>query len=774
MERVLPTLLVLIAVSTGLRDAVTAAAPSIASISPRGATRGQKVVLSVDGSGLDGTAELILPVSAQPALLRAAPHEPRTDRVAFELALSLSDAPGPRILRVRTDAGLSNPLIFLVGVFPEVAEEEPNDVPDAARPISLPVTINGSLGRTDRDSFRFPAKAGQRVVFEVEARRIGSAVDPTIHLLAPGGRELAFNDDAAGLGVDCRIDHTFAADGEYFVQVHDAMYLSQPPAFYRLKVGPIAYADGVFPLGGRRGSDVLVSFEGGSLARGVFERVRLDASSSTPWIPVSLPAAVDSGAALPFLLRAGDLPELTETVRDGTAAQRTAAQAVKGPVTLNGRIERAGEVDRYALAVQPGEPWLFEVEAQSLGSHLDAVVQVLNGSGASLASADDNGPSADPRLEFVVPKDVETLFLTIEDLHRRGGAGFGYRLTARPNRPEFSLALIEPVVNIPAGGTELVVVDAVRRGSDGGYKGPVKLDVVNLPPGFTVRGGTIAAGQARGAITITAPPGGKPAPLDLVVRGVGEGDIAPAAARATVFLASDRGVPVAPLREMELAAALAAPLPAALRGKDGPLRIVLGQERVVKLQIVRGAGADGEIKLAAAQAPLGLQIAKGTIGEKDGEGSFVATAAANAPLGPAEVAVRGEGKIGGVGVSLAAPIIAIEIVPPFAVEVARPAMEASLGAKAELGGQIRREQPFQGEVEVRLDGLPAGMSAPAVTLAATQSAFRLDIASAAPLVPGKFDLKLLASTRLGDAKTPVVYSAPPVAVTVTVVGPRAP
>ncbi len=766
MQRKIPALLILMAASAAPCDSIAAAAPSIASISPRGASRGQKVVITVEGSGFDGTAEPMLAVSAPPVLLSAAPNEPKPQRIAFELSLSPTDAPGPRVLRVRTDAGLSNPVIFLVGVFPEAAEEEPNDVPDAAKAVPLPITINGSLSSTDRDSFRFSAKAGQRVVFEVEARRIGSSVDPTIHLSTPPGRELAFNDDATGLGVDCRIDHTFAGDGEYIIQVHDAMYLSQPPAFYRLKVGPISYADGVFPLGGRRGSEVLVSFEGGNLGRGMFERVRLDAPTAASWIPLSLPAAVDGGAALPFLMRVGDLPEAIEAARDGPAVQ-----AIERPVTLNGRIERPGEVDRYALAVKPGDRWLFEVEAQALGSHLDAVVQVQSVAGATLASADDNGPSADPRLEFVVPKDIDSLVLTIEDLHRRGGAGFAYRLTARPNLQEFSLALAEPVVSIPAGGTELVAVDAVRRGPDGGYKGPVRLEVVNSPPGFTVRGGTIGAGQARGVLSITAPHGGRPSALELILRGAGEGDIAPAVARATVFLASDRGVPVAPLRDVGLASALAAPLPAALRGEDGPLRVALGQKRTVKLRVVRASGAEGALKLAAVHAPPGLQIAEGMIGEKDGEGSFGVTAAANAPLGPAEAAVRGMGKIGGVGVSLAAPIIAFEIVPPFAIEVAKPAMEASLGSKAELGGLIRREEPFQGDVEVRLEGLPAGMSAPAVTLSASQSAFKLDIASTAPLVPGKVDLKLLASARLGDAKPPAIYSAPPVAVTVTVNGP---
>ena len=75
----------------------------------------------------------------------------------------------------------------------EQAEHEPNDTPDRARPIRLPAKVAGTIdggpgGHADADLFRFPAKAGESWVFEVDAARSGSKLDSFLEVLDEKGR----------------------------------------------------------------------------------------------------------------------------------------------------------------------------------------------------------------------------------------------------------------------------------------------------------------------------------------------------------------------------------------------------------------------------------------------------------------------------------------------------------------------------------------------------------------------------------------------------------
>ncbi len=78
-------------------------------------------------------------------------------------------------------------------------------------------------------------KAGERRVFEVEARRCGSAIDPVLRIIDGAGKQLARNDDAPGAGLDARLDFTFPSEGNYYVEVTDARFSTQAQNFYRLK-----------------------------------------------------------------------------------------------------------------------------------------------------------------------------------------------------------------------------------------------------------------------------------------------------------------------------------------------------------------------------------------------------------------------------------------------------------------------------------------------------------------------------------------------------------
>ena len=162
---------------------------------------------------------------------------------------------------IESPKGISNVLLFTVGTFPEVTEEESlpysrpnrNDSIETAEPIQVRRRLRSTArcAGAERDVFRVSGKAGERRVFEVEARRCGSAIDPVLRILDGNGKQLARSDDAPGAGLDARIDFTFPREGNYYVEVHDARFSRQAQNFYRLKIGNYAYADGIFPLGGQ-------------------------------------------------------------------------------------------------------------------------------------------------------------------------------------------------------------------------------------------------------------------------------------------------------------------------------------------------------------------------------------------------------------------------------------------------------------------------------------------------------------------------------------------
>ena len=142
------------------------------------------------------------------------------------------------------------------------------------------------------------------------------------------------------------------------------------------------------------------------------------------------------------------------------------------PVGISGRIAKAGEQDRYRLAVTPGQALRFDVLAHRAGSPLDGVLSIQNEQGGELANSDDRPDTTDPGLDFTVPKDTNALLVALRDLQRRGGEEYVYRIAIEPlGQPDFSLSLDSGRFLVPKDGTALARV-AINRA---GYNGPVKL-----------------------------------------------------------------------------------------------------------------------------------------------------------------------------------------------------------------------------------------------------------------------------------------------------------
>jgi len=517
------------------------AQPVITELQPRGAQQGKPFTLTLAGRNLGEGAKIRSTMPASFTLLtpdQPAPTQPlqggpmqAEGRYATFLVEPTADLPpGVYAIRLVTGEGISNVQLFTVGAFPEFTEDESrsgalpntNDSMEDAQPLPAPpFTLNGTLRGPERDMFRLSAKAGEKRVIEVEARRCGSAIDPLLEVLDANDRVIARSEDAPLLGLDARVEVVFPRDGDYYVVVRDSRFSTQTANFYRLKVGSYSYPREVFPLGGRRGERVETSLGP--------EKITVDlrnAGSNVRQVFVNVPGS----PALPVPFAVGDDPEVNAPVGDAT---------ISSPVTINARLANAGQVDRYTLRVPPGRAMIFRIQARELGtSNVMAVITVRDEKGNLLGRSGDeplaedlynvnqSRTAGDPTLRLQTPAGVNQVTVTVEDLALRGGPGYAYRLNVQPVAQDFRVILNPPFVNVPAEGSVAVPVTVQRQG----FEDDIQLRVANAPKGLRVEGGYVVAGlpvketpqnrNSRGVMILTAEPGETFESLDLIVEGV--------------------------------------------------------------------------------------------------------------------------------------------------------------------------------------------------------------------------------------------------------------
>src|SRR5262249_14953064 len=154
-------------------------------------------------------------------------------------------------LRIASDKGISNVVPLLI--------EDGAPLPFAAKVDRLPASLYGALPGSGTLTTTFAGKKGQRLAVEVDARRLGSAINPVVKLLDPRRVQLAWAQGSNPLGGDARLSVVLPADGTYAVELHDLQYQAGAPNLFRLRLGDFQSADLAFPLAGQRGTKA--SFE---------------------------------------------------------------------------------------------------------------------------------------------------------------------------------------------------------------------------------------------------------------------------------------------------------------------------------------------------------------------------------------------------------------------------------------------------------------------------------------------------------------------------------
>jgi len=444
------------------------------------------------------------------------PNTQLEETVVIRLTISAEAQCGQREIRIFTTAGASNPFVFHVSGLPEYREKEPNDrEPNAVVLPAFPMVINGQIMPGDVDCFRIRAKKGQSLVFETKARALVPYLADTvpgwfqavITLLDANGKEAGYVDDYE-FNPDPIFFYDVPEDGEYILEIRDALYRGREDFTYRITVGELPFITSHFPLGGPAGNKVSVKVSGKNLP---VTSLTINTGHNTPDTYFDLKNK-EGLVSNPIRFAIDTLPEVLEFEPNNNNQQ---VQPVTLPVIINGRIQTSGDWDIFSFTGKTGQEIAAEVIARRLNSPLDSMLQLIDSRGKLLQVNDDYEDKgfglmthhADSYLTYKLPADG-TYFIWLGDIQNKGGSEYAYRLRLGPKRPDFVLRIVPSSITMAAGGSAVITVYALRKD---GFDGAVRLSVDKGTSGFTLKNAEIAAKEEKTKLTITAsaevPPG---------------------------------------------------------------------------------------------------------------------------------------------------------------------------------------------------------------------------------------------------------------------------
>jgi len=511
-----------------------------------------------------------------------------SEMVVIEVTIDPDAEPGNRELRFETATGLTNPMVFQVGILPEIRELEPNNqqayppltnlgklanLPQD-KPLELPVTLNGQIMPGDVDRFCFRAGKGQRLVMEAHARSLipymADAVpgwfQATLALYDADGKEVAFADDYR-FNPDPVLFFEIPENGKYELEIHDAIYRGREDFVYRIAVSE------------RRDYEFQVSnFE----------------------LETTLPQR--------------DEIEANDTVEN--------AQQIDLPKIISGCIDRPGDVDVFGFVAHAGDKVAVEVYARRLNSSLDSLLHLTDASGNVLKWNDDYvleseylykntqgllTHHADSYLVAEVPQDGR-YFVRLADSQHHGGQAYSYRLRIAEAQGDFALCVTPSALSVRAGGTIPLTVYALRKD---GFEGSIDVALRGTPAGFELGGARIPAGCDTVRMTLTAPVQAPAEPVALELEGrarVGGQTISHRAVPADDVMQAFLYRHLVPARELLVFVQKArwGTPPVELVG-DSPIRIPAGGSAAVQLRAGKRANFK-DVQLQLNAPPDGLTL----------------------------------------------------------------------------------------------------------------------------------------------------------------------
>ncbi|WP_157369815.1 hypothetical protein [Zavarzinella formosa] len=723
-----------------LMASLEAAEPTIRNLNVRGLQIGGKTKLIIDGDDLGKSPSLLLPFPVKQTLVKG-----NTDKQAFFEVEATGDVqPGYYPLAVVTDQGISPPVVVAAD---RLAQQTLSPAVE-----QLPVALHGTLAGATVTEVTFPGKAGQKVIVEVEAQRLGGKLRPILHLYNAKRLQLVWAWPSATLAGDTRLEATLPADGPYIVTLHDVEYAGPAPGHFRLKIGQWSFVDQVFPPVIAKGQMQPVELVDTS------KHVDALAKGGGRFIPLDWPKDGVWSGPRPFVTVSAHAEVVEQP------ASKTGQDLPAGLVGVSGRLLTDFEEDRYRIPVTPLSKIRLEVFADRLGSPVDAALVIRDAIGKELARAEDSPGTVDPVLEYTVPDKVTSLIVGVVDSRGRGDTRGIYRLVIDPQPAlrKGNLQLLTSVshLTLPVGGRGVIPVIVDRRGDNGKFD----LSAVGLPNGIKVENADIPEGADGTLLTLqrTTPEGAatftkflgtradgiqepvivRSHPLEKIQPWLaGEFPVAFSSAKAAGFQIDWNNLP--PDAGIVPAGKLNLPVKLTRTDVKSPVRLTLVTSQFVPLvnnqpDPAQSIRAEKPVELAANQ--------------NDGVMTILNPPVLNSPV--YDVTVQADLLAADKRTVLAtafAPVRRMAMRLPIIIAVdGSPKLEATLdaktGATVKIAGKIERKEGAVGDVIVTLIGFSPGATAAPVTVKAADTAFALNVVLPPNIAPGEFkELKLSAS-----------------------------
>lgn len=739
-----------------------AASPSLQSIMPRGAQRGTEVEFSLAGERLGDAVEVMLnrPGVAVQALTPAADGK----SIQLKVALAADCALGEHYVRVRARSGLSEVKTFWVGQFPTVEEKEPNTDFAIPQVVSLNSTVEGVAENEDVDYYAVEVKKGERLTAEVEGLRLnGNFWDPYVAILDAKRFELAAADDTALLAQDSFAQIIAPEDGTYIVQVRDSSYVGNGGCRYRLHVGSLPRPTGVYPAGGRTGTEVALTFLG-DVGGPMAATLTLPAAENPKWGVFAGDGGVS--APSPNWLRVSPFDNVLEAEPNDDFPQAT---PVPGPLPLafNGIIGTPGDVDRFRFAAKKDAKFTFVAHARSLRSPLDPVMQIFKAADQAHVVSNDDAIGVDSKLDFTAPEDGEYILCVFDHL-RGGGGDYVYRVEAAAASPALTLSIPQfarydyqsrQMMPVPRGNR----IAGIVNGNRVNFGGDLSFEADGLPPGVALVSEIMPQSSGGGYPVVftaaaDAPLGGGlvdfgARPADPNLQHVRGGFIQ----QLDLMMGEPNNTPYYSSVIHKLAVAVVEEVPFSIDVE--PPKVPLVHNGTLNLRVVaaRKEGFKAPITVRMLYLPpnVGAQPTI-TIPEGQTEAVYALNANGNAEVRGWHLAIIGESDAGQGPILAGSGLIPVRVAAPYlAMKIEMAAIEQ--GKEGEVICKLEHSQAFAGKAKVVLQGLPAKAETQAIEITKDQTEIHFPVTTTAE-TPGGQHKQLFAYIEIPEAGSVIPHN----------------
>jgi len=731
-----------------------ASEPLVRTVDVRGLQVGAATTLVFEGDGFGKSPKLLLPFNVTPVLKSGSTEK----KASFDITLPPDIVPGFYQCSLVAEGGVSLPVLLGIDHLVQKPFAVSIDQP-------LPIALHGTISGSQILETKFQGTKGQQLMVEVEAQKLGSKLQPVLHLYNSKKLQIAWSWPVPHLFGDTRLETTLPEDDTYTIALHDLEYAAGAPGLFRMKVGKWEFFDQIIPT---------------VVAEGKIKAVEL--MGNMPVAKLNMPTTKGAGSVVLPWPAQGKWSGMRPFVQSGSSKEYVEAQAppmqelVGLPLMVHGKLSSPNEEDRYLLKCIPKSKLRFDVFAERIGSAVDAGLVLRNDKGVEIARSEDRPGSSDPLLEFTVPDNITSIQVCVIDTQGRGGPKANYRLAIEDiSTPEVSanFNLITPIQRLSLNANSNIVFPVWANRN--GYAGKIDVQFSQLPKGVKLEGNSIPPEGEGALITLST---NTEAIQPIVTTLIGKNDkgidsdvavLNHPLQRLQPWMASE--IAVAPVSEKAPSVSIAwNNLPkntAFVPGMKMNLPVKVNREdlaSVVRLTLITSQNApkvnnqpDPKVALKAEKV---VEVAAK---------SSDATVTVLVPVGPFPASVydltlQAELLSANKQVVLAtafAPVLRLPVRIPLVVTIDKPGklealFDAKKGSEFLFKGKVERSDGLVGDITLAATGLPAGAKFEPAIVKADKNEFDGKIIFPPALMPNEYKGIKLTASGVPDAKAPTV------------------